>query len=436
MKPETAHRDSLIRRVLVLVGGAASGQLIVLAASPLLTRLYTPDQFGYLALYASLVSTFVVIASLRYHLAIPLPVSHRDGFALTLASLAIVFTTTSILTLGLFTFHPWILTWFGAQELEPYLWFVPLGLLGAGTYQVLSSWAIRHHAYRPLARTKAVQGATLAGAQLVLGVFGAGAVGLMIGDVLGRAAGSGILLRKALARGTVHLHRTMLRARRTLARYRKFPRISAPSALFNAAGMQLPAILLLALYGPQVAGWYALTQRVVAAPLALLGTSMSQVYTGAFASQRREASGTLQPLFRAAALRLMFVALPIAVLLAAFGTPLFTLVFSETWREAGGYAQRLAPMLAVQFIASPLSQTLSLLERQGSQLLWDAGRLAAVIGVFVIAERQNLAPTETILILSLTLAAAYLILIVASWWALKSADGTTLPSSEAGRDAR
>ena len=73
---ETARRllprNRFARSVSVLVGGTAAGQIIVMAASPILTRLYSPEDFGLLSVYAGLLGILGVIASLRYQLATPL----------------------------------------------------------------------------------------------------------------------------------------------------------------------------------------------------------------------------------------------------------------------------------------------------------------------------------------------------------------------------
>ena len=61
------------RSVAVVTAGAALGQGLVLVSAPLLTRLYTPADFGVLAVYGSLVSLVAVVSAMRYELAIALP---------------------------------------------------------------------------------------------------------------------------------------------------------------------------------------------------------------------------------------------------------------------------------------------------------------------------------------------------------------------------
>ncbi len=70
-------KGRLGRAVAVLVTGTAFGQLIVLAASPLVTRLYTPADFGVLGVFSAFLGILGIAVTLRYELAIPLPRTTR-----------------------------------------------------------------------------------------------------------------------------------------------------------------------------------------------------------------------------------------------------------------------------------------------------------------------------------------------------------------------
>jgi O-antigen/teichoic acid export membrane protein len=60
--PEPSHSTSFATDVLKLASGTTLTQIIVVLASPLLTRLYGPEAFGFLALFTSITSIIGVIA--------------------------------------------------------------------------------------------------------------------------------------------------------------------------------------------------------------------------------------------------------------------------------------------------------------------------------------------------------------------------------------
>jgi len=362
------------RNVALLSAGTALGQGIVVLASPVLTRLYAPEDFGVLAVYMALVSVVSTVASLRYELAIPLP--ERDADARSLLQLALVLVlAVSVVLAGVVGFWGGALAaWLKVPALEPYIWLVPAGVALVGAYQALTYWAVRQGAFGAVARTKLSQGLGNVLTQVLLGLLGSKAAGLLVGDVAGRSAGIATLARRAGFVGKVEGHRLAAVA----VRYRKFPLLSAGSSLINAAGLQLPQLLLAGFYGPQVAGWYLLVQRVMGSPTSLVGQATAQVYLREAARLRREAPERLRALYFATGRKLLLLG---AVPIGAVGLVapwVFAPIFGRAWETAGRYMQVLVPLFVLQFVVYPLSQTLNVLERQELQFLWDLLRLVIV----------------------------------------------------------
>lgn len=63
------QRNPLVCNITLMGGSACLGQGLMILATPILTRLYTPADFGVLAVYTSLLSVSVVVC-LRYELAL------------------------------------------------------------------------------------------------------------------------------------------------------------------------------------------------------------------------------------------------------------------------------------------------------------------------------------------------------------------------------
>ena len=77
--PEHSCSSSFAANVLKLVTGTTFAQVIIVLASPLLTRLYGPEAFGFLALFTSITSIIGVIACMRYEMAIMLPKTDEEA---------------------------------------------------------------------------------------------------------------------------------------------------------------------------------------------------------------------------------------------------------------------------------------------------------------------------------------------------------------------
>ena len=371
------------RRVMLLAGGTALGRAIVILSSPLLTRLYTPEDYGFLAVYMAVVGILGSIVCLRYELAIPLPASERTAANLLVLSLMIIVLSALLAAVVIGLAGDAIARRLNLPEITPYLWFLPVGLVGVGCHQALSYWAIRKKAFSRIARTRVVQGFGQVGLQLGLGLGPGGPLGLLVGDLVGQAAGISTLAtttRGKDSRAFAGVRPHSLRA--AMRRYWRFPIYSTGSALLDSSSRHLPAVLLAALYGPQIAGWYALGQRVVAMPMLLLGGAVGIVYLSEAATAAREDPDRLRRLLLRMSGRLLCLgALPFGIV-GVTGPWLFAIMFGANWEVAGTYAQILALMYLAQFVVGPMSSTLNVIGRQDLHLLWDLFKMGLVLLLF------------------------------------------------------
>lgn len=376
-------RSGFARSVAVIAGGTIGGQGIILLSAPLLTRLYSPEEMGVLAAYMSLLTMALSFASLRYEMAIPLPSDDQSAVDLIALCFLVLLANSAVLLVPAIVFAEGVAGRLNAIQLRPYVWLLPAGLLAAGIYQILNCYAVRQRAYHLIARTKLSQSTAQVSAQIGLGLLGAGPVGLLVGDVVGRAGGSGTFISLLFKRGRSRLGKvTAHGVRRVAVRYRQFPILSSGSSLMNTAGMQLPPLLLAMYYGPAEAGLFALSQRTVGLPMRLVGQSIAQVYLGEASQIIRKDPDRLASLFGRASRRLLIIGTPPVIGAAVAGPWLFARLFGAEWAETGAYVQALVPAFIAQFVISPLSQTAIVMERQDVQMIADAIRMLLVLGAF------------------------------------------------------
>jgi len=402
MPPRRPLRERLpggqfARHVAVLAGGTAIGQALTLAASPIVTRLYSPTDYGGLAVYGSILTVLLVAASLRYDQAIPLPEDDDAGGGLLLLSLALVGAMTLLVALAVWLLGDALVTWAQAPRLRPYLWLLPAGYLGAGCYQALNYWAVRRKAFPRIARTKLTQSVGLVTTQLGLGALGIGQPGLLVADVVSRVSGAGslalIAYRDRVRWGAAR--RLIMAAGR---RYYKFPAVTLWGSLLNSASFQLPPLLLSASFNAQVAGLYSLGFRILGAPVQLIGQAVSQVFFSHAAGMAREPE-RLRALTERATFALFACGVPVFGVVIAGGPRLFEAVFGARWSGAGAYAQLLAPWFMFWLVSNPLSSLAWVREWQGSALLFTIAEFALRIGSIAIGAREG-SPTMAIALLS------------------------------------
>jgi O-antigen/teichoic acid export membrane protein len=244
-------KNQFARGISVLVGGTAGSQLVMLLASPLLTRLFSPEEFGLLAVYTSFLALFTVVTSLRYELAIPLPTDEKEAVNVVILSLLIVVAISLISALMVIFSGAALATLFGVSTLSDYLWFLPIGVFFVGTYQVFNFWAIRQKNFGGISKTRIKQAITTLIIQLI--GYKLGVAALIGGHAGGQGVGSLALAGNSFKRN--FFYQVSLSGIVTAAqRYRKFPLYSTWAGLFNTLGGQLPLLMFAALFSPVAAG--------------------------------------------------------------------------------------------------------------------------------------------------------------------------------------
>ncbi|PWH19383.1 MAG: polysaccharide biosynthesis protein [Ardenticatenia bacterium] len=406
------------RDVAVLAGGTALGQAITVLASPILTRIYTPEDFSVLAIYSSILSVLSTLAAGRYEVAIPLPEGNKDAVSLVMLALSIVVLMSLLVGLGVWLLGDQIVDWTNASALRPYLWLLPVGVLLVGNYQVFSQWAVRKNAFAIISRTKLSQGLGATTAQIVTGLLKGGPLGLLAGQIIGQSLGiltlaTSFQVQKAIS--TVRLNDIMF----VVTRYKRFPMLSVWPTLINAIGLQLPILALSTLHGAQVTGWFALANKIFGVPLSIISTSTSFVMIGQAAEDRRSIK-KLDPLFWKVIRQQLFLAIPLLIV-----TPLcpfvFPFVFGQSWKESGIYATIWAPAIIANFVASPTGGFLDVLERQDLFIFREVLRLLIVSGVLVFSLKLALKPLLMVGMISCSMILFAVLYALISFYAIKQA---------------
>jgi O-antigen/teichoic acid export membrane protein len=422
-------RGGFARSVSILAGGTAMAQALAITASPILTRLYKPSDFGALQVFISLIGLALVAASGRYEVALLLPEDEQSSIdILALAILCVCFTATITAGVVFICHYHWLLP-ASMLVLKGHLWLLPVSVFGGGVYQAVSYWVMRHDGYKQIATTKFTQAGVQVATQLGAGLVIHGSLGLLIGDALGRITGSGRFLRELWRDYAGQIRAIRLsRMMRLAVNYRDYPLVSMWGALINASGLALPALFLAQYYGAQHTGWFALVNRVLGVPAALIGASIAQIYTSEAAKLSRSDPKRLMHIFVKTTRRMLYLGFAPCLLFTLFAPWIFQVIFGHAWREAGEYARYLAFMCYAAFINSPVTMTLNILQRQGAQFVWDASRLALTGISMVLPYHLGYGPRIAIPAYGVAMTLMYGIHWTQSYYAIKQcADAPVTP---------
>lgn len=367
--------------MLKLVSGTILAQIISVVITPFLTRLYTPDAFGIVAPFTSIVNLFSIIVCMRYDLAIMLPENDEEaanllGISIGWAVLLSLFTLLTFRLAGRSFVEK-----LNVPELIPYLYWIPPMIFLVGIFQAQNYWNSRTKHFGRLSIAKVAGAATTQLVNLEAGIQGHATGGSLIrGSLIGQLLSTLFLTFQIGREDAVFFSKTIRWSKMqvVLARYKKFPLYSTWAALLNAISWQLPVFLLSYYFSSAVVGYYALGFRILQLPMSLVGGAIAQVFFQRASEAKLE--GHLTQVVEDTFSWLVRIGMFPMFVLGIVGRDLYVIIFGNAWAEAGVYTQILSLWAFFWFIASPLSTLFSVLERQDFDLKIN---LALVIGRFI-----------------------------------------------------
>lgn len=358
--------------------GTVVAQAIGMLALPLLTRLFPPEAFGYLQLFSITLSLGLVVVSMRYEVAILQASRDEDAMALVRLcfwiTAAVTLLTALVCALLLAFFGPW------RAGTNTVLWMLAPGLLSGGMLQTLGYLPLRLKDFDVGARAKVAQVGAYVALAIAIGASSPVASGLVAADLLARGLAAAVICWWCVKRGVEwrgHLHRRSIRQVAWSAR--AMPQFAVPGGLVNMTGSVLTPIMMFASFDAATLGQYALVERSLMFPVAMIVAAVSQVFSADLAEQVRHGTNHANQTFRRIVFKMAMIGALPAVAVALTSPWLFPKLFGADWTFAGYAARLMVPLMFASFVTGPVNMAIMLAGRQKVQMSWEFARLAAVM---------------------------------------------------------
>ena len=323
-------------------------QALPFLATPLLTRLFTEEDFAIYTSFFAVASIFAVAVGGKYHLAIVLPKDEEDAAKIFTLSIYLTFAYAVLIAIFLPFFHG-----FFPKGLENVLYYVSPYVLFFGFWSAYINVSIRHKTFTTNAFAKVLQAMAYIIAAIGLGFSKFLAFGLVIAKITGTVASWLFLSQKSPTNFKLVPFRILKDVAKT---YIDYPKYGIWPSFLNTISLQALVLILTKFYTTNDLGYYGLTFMVLSAPLALIGASYKDVFyqkIAALMNAKRHQEALA--FFKKSALALLIMGIPICVVLYFFGEPLFGFVFGDKWERSGEFASILAFSFVMKLVVSPLS---------------------------------------------------------------------------------
>jgi len=371
------------KNVIMIAGGTAFAQVLSYMLSPIISRIYTPEDFGVLTVYSAILGMISLLGALSYDSAIPIAENDEEAINVFGLCLLILCISTIGLALVLYLIGKPLLSMLNAEQLLNYRFLLVIGFFLTGLYTIVMSWAFRKRNFKAITKTKFSQSITGNSVKLGLGFLNSGALGLVLGKIFSESAGITTLATPIIKRERHLLQNISKDGIRWVAkRYVKFPLFSAPGLLLVSVSSQLPKIFISSIYGAQIIGLYGFAFTLVYLPMGLIGKAIQDVFYGEAASIGKSDPRRVKELSNKLLKKLIIIgSIPLAAFVL-FGPVMFSFVFGSNWFQAGEYARILSIQAFTHLIFHPISTIFGIFERQSTFLVLNVVKLILAFAIF------------------------------------------------------
>lgn len=404
-------RSEMVKNSFTLISGTVIAQIIPVALQPLLRRIFSPEDFGVFAIYMSLLGMLAAISSLKYETTLVLPKRDKDAANLLVGSILVVFGFSILFLILIFFLKNFIIDYFNfSASIGQWMFLLPLSAFIFASYQVMNYWLIRKKRFKASAINKVLRRSTEGTTQTAFG-FSMVSSGLIIGNLLGDIVNffSGIyqIRRSSFTFKFVSFRRIIY----LIYRFKEFPIYSGIPSFLNTISLVIPVLIITRFFDEEIAGFYSLSQMVLALPLALVSVSVSQVLLQKI-SEKIKTSNSIRSIVSKLALVLTSLSIPFLLIILLFGEVLFDLFFGVEWRPSSDITQLLIYAYALKFIVSPLSVVFIALQKVKISGVWQLTYFIAICSLFFMNFTDIKSFFIVYLIIELAMYSLYLLLII------------------------
>jgi O-antigen/teichoic acid export membrane protein len=357
--------NDFVRNTAVLTLGAVIAQGINIFAMPILSRLYTPAEFGLLAIFIAVSSIVATSITLRYEAAIILPKDEKESISLMILSGLLVFFGSFLFLVMSFLTPLSVKEMIGVEGLKQ--WLIAAIFCGMATSFVAIGmvWYNRRKYYLKITILRVIQSGMSVCAALALGFWGVSA-GLMIAQIIAFSVIAIYMLSNLWPAYSKGIRFNYIEISN---KYSASPKFLLPTSLLDVVTLHMPIFLIAAWFSTESAGQFSMAWKILGLPSALIGSAIAQVFYQRFSTLWPDSDACKNLLIKTWVALAVIGVVPMMVIVF-FGEVVFSFVLGDVWSEAGSIASIIAPMLFVMLISSPTSATYLVLGMQKKSLIF------------------------------------------------------------------
>jgi O-antigen/teichoic acid export membrane protein len=378
---------AFLKSVSYVLSGTFLAQLIPIAGTFVLARIFTPSSFGQYSVWLGIVLFLSVVVTCRFEMSLAVEddgAARYVAVAMTLVTIVLGSIIATAMLFVVLSVSKWTII---RLPMGLLLITIPTAALLAAT-QTLQNWAAADGRYTHLSVNRLVQATSIVLLQIGLGLIRPDSSCLGFGYLAGIvvALSTGFILMPISGFQLVNIIKKLVDFWKS---QKRFPLYSLPADSLSAATAQLPVIIVASRFGEDAAGLLSMALRMVGAPMALLSSSVLDVFKRHASTAFRD-RGECRAEYLHAFRILLVVAFVSSIAIISLSKPLFALFFDHKWLGASAFCIWLLPRFALGFVASPLSYIVYIVGKQQIDLAWQITLIGMTVPVlFLVGSLQS-----------------------------------------------
>jgi len=329
LKPKSEFSKNTIS----LISGNVLSQSIPAALSPILTRIYSPEDFGLFAVFSSFAAIFFVIGTFKYDMAILIPKSDKEAINILFLVAIISFLISILSFFIIFFFKDSISSILGIEDIANWLYAIPISVIFVGIYNALIMWSTRKKRFKRISLNMVVSSAFGTGSNVSFGLLGFGSIGFLYGMLIGQFASFiHIFIKTIKNESYLFKYVNLFTIKRIFFKFKKMPLFVMSNTLIDMVRIASLNFLVINFFSSSVLGQMTLAFRIIRTPMTLIGGSIIQVFLQKLSITKKE--DTFDLLLRYL-IKFSLFSLPFYIFLFFFSPVVFPFLFGERWVLAG-----------------------------------------------------------------------------------------------------
>ena len=375
-----------VKHLFVLTSGVGFSQLIPLLLLPVLTRFFSPTDFGVLAIFMAIIQLIAISTTLRLEMAIVLPKKDTDAALVCIVAFfflatfcLLLFGIASLLWLFVVNSNDFLIFEQYHDNLYlPFYYLIPMGAFLLGLYNILYHWNNRMELYANMSYSHITHSVFSTPLSILFYFSSLNNIGLILGQIIGRFLACFLLLKnlfqtiKLIPKDTIVINIFTL-----LKEYKKFIIFETPHSILNFISQKYIIGVFSAFFGVFTVGIFDLADKIIGKPLGIISNSFRTVFYKRLTTAKDKLT-----IFKKSIILMTFISFILTVPFYIIPESFFVLLLGDEWIDTGKYIQLLCPLLFSRFIFNVVTPTISYTMQNHYLLIWQIVYFICLVFLF------------------------------------------------------